>query len=128
MEKSPVTKRGEGPSNTSPVKIENLRRHFRDTYKLADEQIDLMLESSARSLQVTFAATEDAFSDKDFYEKVARHAHSMKGLLLNMGEKEWAAQARDIEVAALERVDVDFRKMIDKIHQGVLEVVGFSVK
>ncbi len=125
MEKSTASKIHEGLPNTTPVKVESLRRHFKNTYKLADEQIDLMLESSARSLRATFAAMEDAFLDQDFYEKVARHAHSMKGLLLNMGEKEWAERAREIEVAALDRKNMDFRQMIGEIHQGMLEVLDF---
>lgn len=113
---------GEG-SALPPVSAENLRQHFKKTYKLHDEQVDLMLESSARSLRNTFTAADTTLLTSKRYEEVARHAHSMKGLLLNMGEKEWAERARKIEIAALAEEDVDYVTMVNEIRRGVGEIL-----
>ncbi len=104
------------------VKVANLRQHFKETYRLADTQVDQMIESSGRSLRVTFEAAEDVLSGSgsDFFEKLGRHAHSMKGLLLNMGESEWAALAREIELAALQGREIDYRGKIEELRCGVL--------
>ncbi len=124
MEKPGTIRSEELGGNDIPlVKVENLRQHFKSMYQLADEQIDLMLESSARSLRATFAEMEEIFLGTKNYQKLARQAHSMKGVLLNMGEKEWAARAREIEVAALAAEEKDYRQLIDEIRMGVCEIV-----
>jgi hypothetical protein len=106
-------------SNFSPVTIENLREHFRTTYKLNEEQIDLMVVSSARSLQTAFLAADDIFGSEDVCEKMAAIAHSLKGLLLNMGQFEWAGFAREIERAAKASEKCDYKEMIRRLRVGM---------
>jgi hypothetical protein len=109
--------------NFSPVTIVNLREHFRVTYKLNEEQIDLMVVSSARSLQSAFLASEDIQeSDEDICVKITAIAHSLKGLLLNMGQYEWAGYAREIEYAAKAGEKREFIQMIQKLRLGMQEV------
>lgn len=122
MDKS-LENKGDGKSNISPIKVENLRKHFKKTYKLVDDQIEVMIESSARSLRATFLAAENTLGDQESYDDIARHAHSMKGLLLNMGEAEWAARAREIELAALEKKNIDYRRRMAEIRSGVREII-----
>ncbi len=122
MEKTNIDKEP-GSANIPPVKIETLRRHFKKNYKLEDDQIDLLLASSARSLQTTIAAAEEALLQPDYYEKLAHHAHSMKGLLLNMGEDKWAARAREIELSSLEKKELDYKLILKEIILGVREII-----
>ncbi len=124
MEKTSTDSEKEaGSANIPLVKIETLRRHFKKTYKLADDQIDLLLASSARSLQTTLAAAEEVLLQPDYYEKLAHHAHSMKGLLLNMGEDKWAARAREIEKYTLEKKELDYKRILKEISLGVREII-----
>jgi HPt (histidine-containing phosphotransfer) domain-containing protein len=109
-------------SNFSPVTIKNLREHFRTTYKLNEEQIDLMVVSSARSLQTAFLATDEILNGGDVCVKIAAVAHSLKGLLLNMGQHEWAGYAREIENTAKANEVRDYKEMMQRLRLGVQEV------
>jgi hypothetical protein len=106
----------------SPVTIESLREHFRTTYKLNEEQIDLMVVSSARSLQTAFLATDEIREGEDVCVKMAAIAHSLKGLLLNMGQHEWAAYAAEIEKIANAGQDHDYKTMIQNLRLGLQDV------
>jgi hypothetical protein len=108
---------------SSPVTIKNLREHFRTTYKLNEEQIDLMVVSSARSLQTAFLALDEIGGDDgDVHMKIAAIAHSLKGLFLNMGQHEWASYAAEIECAANDSQDCDYKKMILVLRSGLQDV------
>jgi hypothetical protein len=111
-------------SNFSPVTIKNLREHFRTTYKLNEEQIDLMVVSSARSLQTAFLATDEILNGGDVCVKIAAVAHSLKGLLLNMGQHEWAGYAREIENTAKANEVRDYKEMMQRLRLGVQEISG----
>lgn len=107
--------------NFSPVTIENLREHFRTTYKLNEEQIDLMIVSSARSLHA-FLATDEIQGGEELCTKIAAIAHSLKGLLLNMGQHEWASYAAEIENAASAGLDRDYKTMIQYLRLGLQDI------
>jgi hypothetical protein len=106
-------------SNFSPVTIGNLRNHFKTTYKLNEEQIDLMVVSSARSLKTAFSAAEEILDSEDVCEKMIAVAHSLKGLLLNMGQMEWAGFAQEIEGAAKATENRDYHEMIRILRAGM---------
>jgi hypothetical protein len=108
--------------NFSPVTIENLRKHFRTTYKLNEEQVDLMVVSSARSLQTAFLAVDEIQGNEEFCKKIAAIAHSLKGLLLNMGQHDWASYAAEIENAANTGKDCDYKIMVDDLRLGLRNV------
>jgi hypothetical protein len=108
--------------NFSPVTIENLREHFRTTYRLNEEQVDLMVISSARSLQTAFLAFDEIKDKEELFTKIAAIAHSLKGLLLNMGQHDWASYAAEIENAANTGKDCDYKIMIDDLRLGLRNV------
>lgn len=111
--------------HSSPVTIENLREHFRTTYKLNEEQIDLMVVSSARSLQTAFLALDAIGGDDgDEHMKIAAIAHSLKGLFLNMGQHEWASSAVEIENAANAGQDRDYKTMFLDLRYGLQDVTN----
>jgi hypothetical protein len=109
-------------SSPSPVTIGILRQHFRTTYNFNEEQIDLMVVSSARSIQAAFLAVDEILDGEDVYGKIAVIAHGLKGLLLNMGEDEWAGYVREIENAANAGEDHDYKEMMQRLRFGLQEV------
>jgi hypothetical protein len=110
-------------SNPSPVTIKSLREHFRITYNFNEEQIDLMVVSSARSIQAAFLAFDMILDGEDAREKVVVIAHGLKGLLLNMGQDEWAGYVREMESAASAGEGHDYKEVIQGLRLGLQEVI-----
>ncbi len=128
MEKTDKEKiQTEESATLSPIRVDSLRCHFKITYKLKDGQIDLLLASSARSLKNTLTAAGEAFNSPNSFEILAHQAHTMKGLLLNMGEPAWASRARTIELSAIEKKELDYRELLDEIIEGVQDVLSLCV-
>ena len=96
----------------------NLRNHFETIYQLDPSQVEIMLESSAKSLQATLTDLSKAIEGDNGLKEVSRLGHSLKGLLLNMGEREWADLARRIEQSAALGKQMDYMGIIKGIRQG----------
>ena len=105
-----------------PVTIKRLREHFRTTYNFNEEQTDLMIVSSARSIQAAFLAIDEIVDKEDMCEKIAVITHGLKGLLLNMGQKEWAGYVKDIENAAKAGRHHEYTEMMQRLRLGLQEV------
>lgn len=102
-----------------PLDLETLRNHFRDAYKLKDEQVEFMIRSASQSLQTALAAAEQALTSDNRCAALATVAHGLKGLFLNMGEGEWASLARAMEQAAKANQQHEYAAVVQKIRQGV---------
>ena len=109
-------------STPSSVTIKILREHFRTAYNFNDVQIDLMVVSSARSIQAAFLAFDMILDGEDVHEKLVVIAHGLKGLLLNMGQDEWAGYVREMENAASAGEDHDYKEMMQRLRLGLQEV------
>ncbi len=105
------------------VTADKLRIHFRTTYKLSDEQVEVMLTSSVKSLTSCFSALHVALDREGGFEEVFRSAHSLKGLLLNMGENLWAGLARELELAAAGEEERDYHRMVSEIRYGIEDIL-----
>jgi HPt (histidine-containing phosphotransfer) domain-containing protein len=103
----------------SPVEPSNLREHFTTTYRLNSDQVEVMLKSSALSLATTLAKLQKAIDENHGYGEISRLSHSLKGVLLNMGELEWAELARRIEKAAGAEEQEKYRDIVCGIRSGV---------
>jgi len=101
------------------VTLERLRHHFREKYQLKEEQVDLMLQSSAQSLQHGLERLVTANDDQDFVSLY----HGLKGLFLNMGEGEWADYIRAIEGRLKSREELDHLAIAKVLRRGVAEVL-----
>lgn len=110
----------------SPMEIANLREHFATSYRFDDAQIDIMLESSLKSLKLTLGKLEEAVAEPPGHEEISRLAHSLKGLLLNMGEHEWAELARHIEKTAEELAQSEFEDIVGVIRYGSRKLLSKS--
>jgi len=102
-----------------PLNLENLRNHFRNIYKLKDEQVEFMIKSASLSLQTALTSAEQALASENLGAELALVSHSLKGLFLNLGEREWAALARAMEMAAKNGEVYDYAAVVEKIRLGV---------
>ncbi len=102
----------------------NLRVHFETTYRLDDSQVEVMLESSVKSLKATLSRLDAAIEGDHGLKEVSRLGHSLKGLLLNMGEREWADLARLIEQSAAVGEQRDYRDILRGIGQGAEKLLS----
>jgi hypothetical protein len=109
-----------------PVDLPCLRTHFRTAYKLDDTQVELMVQSSAKSLNIALAAAAEAMKGDDIHELMCQVGHSLKGLLLNMGQPEWAGVAKRIEGSAKEERECDYSALLETIRLGLAEVIDYE--
>lgn len=107
-----------------PVTLAGLRSHFLTTYGLKEDQVELMVNSSRRSLEKIFNEAREAMGKDDVAATMVGVCHSLKGLLLNMGEPDWADMARMLEKAARDGKPVDFKMAMEQFHVGMTEVLA----
>ena len=106
-----------------PVTLARLRNHFSVTYQLDPQQVELMVSSSRRSLEKIFHEACIALQMDDQAGKMVAVCHSLKGLLLNMGEPGWANMARELEAAARKGESLDYPALFHRFHEGMAEVL-----
>ena len=110
----------------APIKIENLRSHFRNTYGLTEEQIEKMLISSAQSMATTLSKLYDSLEKQENYPELTRIGHNLKGVLLNMGEWEWADIARRLEKSAAAGEPENYREIASSIGKGAEDIIRMA--
>jgi hypothetical protein len=109
-----------------PVTVVKLRQHFRDKYLLTDPQVELMVESSSKSLEQSFGNLAEAISSDDLtVDRLKAVYHGLKGVLLNMGEPEWAAYTREIEQKVLAGETLDHSLIVKVLRDGMVEVLTY---
>ena len=116
---------GSGPVPL-PVCLERLREHFRQVYKFNEDQVESMLRSASQSLQKCFASADQALASDDLCSALAPVAHSLNGLLLNLGEGDWATLARDIELAATAGRAYEYAEVIARMRQGMSAATDYG--
>ena len=107
---------------TTAVTLSKLRTHFKMTYGLNDDQIEAMLQSSSRSLNVVFDQFDTLFSEQESFSTLVQPCHNLKGLLMNMGEMEWAKYVGELEVSVKEGVEKDYQAELTTVKVGLTEV------
>jgi hypothetical protein len=109
------------------ITVERLRRHFSQTYRLSEEQTDFMIKSSAQSLQAVFESARQIFeSEVPDQAALIRMSHSLKGLLLNMGEPGWADIARSMEFAAKAGESRDYSVPVKAVRKATSAVMEYA--
>lgn len=109
-----------------PVDIVELKHHFKTTYQLGESQVELMIQSSRKSINKILAEAELALQAEDACIQLANVGHSLKGLLLNMGEVRWADVARDMEASARAGEKRDYAAVITMLSNGMAAVIAYS--
>jgi signal transduction histidine kinase/DNA-binding response OmpR family regulator len=81
--------------NSSPVERE-ISEYLRDKHGFAADRIDMLLDVAQQALVREFAAIQRAIEQGD--SKAVRYsAHTIKGMLLNIGQNKWAKVAASME-------------------------------
>ena len=84
---------------SDPELLAHARTHLENKFNFKKEQIDHILEASAKSFAENLDRLEQATSQAD-YDILAASSHAIKGSLLNLGLNEEAELAQKIELAA----------------------------
>lgn len=114
-----------GMSIPKPLVLDTLRDHFRRTYLLNETQVETMLVSSSRSLEQAFAGAHDILEGTAPETRFALVFHSLKGLLLNMGEAEWAAYTKELEKKLTDGEQVDYAAAVETLEKGMAVILSY---
>lgn len=112
----------------APLVLDRLREHFRRTYMLNERQVETMLVSSSKSLREALAAARQILKGIEPESNYVLIFHSLKGLLLNMGESEWAAHLREIENQLRAGEQLDHESIIGTIERGLTEILSYTTE
>jgi hypothetical protein len=107
------------------ITVGNLRDHFRHTYKLNEAQVETMIRSSSKSLEQGVAQLVDVLSREEPVEGLGAIYHGLKGLFLNMGEKEWAAYTKELEQKLSAGEQLDHGVIAEELRQGMGVVLAY---
>ena len=110
----------------APIRIDNLRSHFHHAYGLSEEQVEVMVNRSAQSLAATLGQLNNTLAEDDNLPELTRLAHNLKGVLLNLGESEWAEFARRLEKSAAKGGVENHREIVANIRWGAEMVLGLA--
>lgn len=111
-----------------PLVLEKLRDHFRRTYLLSETQVETMMISSSKSLKQAIGGAHEILKEKEQEARFTLLFHSLKGLLLNMGEAEWAAYTKELEEKLKNGEQVDYAAAIGIIEKGLVEILLYTTR
>jgi len=112
----------------APVTIAGLKKHFHTTYQLGENQVELMVNSSRKSLDKILTEARTALHSDNIPVEMVNVGHSLKGLLLNMGEPEWAEVARELEKSARAGEVRDYAALVALLTEGLATVLAYDEK
>jgi HPt (histidine-containing phosphotransfer) domain-containing protein len=101
-----------------PVTVELIQKHLQDTYKFNGDQVETMLGSLTKSLNLEFTNAEEALAQNDIIA-LSKASHTIKGALLNAGVADWSEIARTIELSAKAGQDLDYAGLINELKSGL---------
>lgn len=110
----------------APLVLSKLRDHFRQTYMLNETQIETMLASSSKSLEHALSSVGEILKEPEDKERPVAFFHGLKGLLLNMGETEWASYIKAIENKLAAGGRIDYAMVIGIIEGGLGEILSYN--
>jgi len=110
----------------NPLVLDKLRDHFRRTYMLNETQVETMLVSSSKSLKQALASAHDILAGTEPEARFALVFHSLKGLLLNMGEAEWAAYTKELEKKQTNGEQVDYAAAVAILEKGMAAILSYA--
>ncbi|CAK8721606.1 histidine kinase [Candidatus Electrothrix laxa] len=94
--------------------LANVAEHLKNIYSLEPDQVEQMIQLSSRSISETFDQARQAVKDNDL-EALSAAGHKAKGILLGVGLKDEAEQARKIESASKEGQEEDYHGMMAQL-------------
>jgi PAS domain S-box-containing protein len=119
----------EDSMDTVPEKDQDLiakvAEYLKNIYSLEPEQVEQMLQLSAHSIAETLAQAKEAWAGKDL-AALSAAGHKAKGILLGVGLKDQADQARQIEAASKEGKDLDYMAILQELEEGLQSLLVLS--
>lgn len=85
-----------------------------------------MIQSSRKSMEKILSDAERALQAEDPRVQLGNIGHSLKGLLLNMGEQQWAEVARDLEISAKTGEERDYSACVTILNKGMAAVMTYG--
>ena len=110
----------------APLALSKLRDHFRQTYLLDEKQVETMVVSSSKSLELAFSSAGEIFKGTEPAEQLVAFLHGLKGLLLNMGESELASYTKAVEGKLAVGEQLDYAMVIGIIEKGLVEILCYD--
>jgi len=93
---------------------------------LNETQVETMLVSSSKSLKQALASAHDILAGTEPEARFALVFHSLKGLLLNMGEAEWAAYTKELEKKQTNGEQVDYAAAVAILEKGMAAILSYA--
>lgn len=84
-----------------------------------------MVQSSAKSLIQAMENIDEFLAGEGSLQMLGLVFHNLKGVLLNMGEKEWADYFRIIERRLAEE-ECDIGQVQDTMREGLTDILSYS--
>lgn len=109
-----------------PISVARMKKHFREIYQLSESQVETMIMSSSKSIQLCLSdlvGAAQAAESKN--ERLKAVFHGLKGLLLNMGEQGWALYVSQLEQKLLTGEQIDHQLAVNNLCRGVEEVLDY---
>lgn len=105
--------------------LTNVAEHLKNIYSLEPDQVEQMIHLSSRSISETFEQARQAVADNDL-PALSAAGHKAKGVLLGVGLKDEAEQARVIEAASKEGRDEDYHAMMLKLEENLQPLLDLT--
>ncbi len=106
------------PTVPEPELLAGARAYLENKFNLKKEQIDQLLEASAKSFAEHLDRLEQAVSQAD-HDSLAATAHAIKGSLLNLGLNKEAESAKKIELAAKGQEQAPYDQYLQELRKGL---------
>ena len=100
------------------ILLTNVAEHLKNIYSLEPDQVEQMIQLSSRSVSETLEQARQAVAENDL-AALSAAGHKAKGILLGVGLKDEADQARNIEVASKEGQNVDYNAMMAQLEENL---------
>uniref|UniRef100_UPI0040575152 PAS domain S-box protein n=1 Tax=Candidatus Electrothrix sp. TaxID=2170559 RepID=UPI0040575152 len=98
--------------------LTNVAEHLKNIYSLEPDQVEQMIQLSSRSIAETLEQAWQAVTAND-YKALSAAGHKAKGILLGVGLKDEAEQAREIEVASKEEQEADYSALLEQLEDNL---------
>jgi HPt (histidine-containing phosphotransfer) domain-containing protein len=99
------------------MNVDDIKKYLSDQFHLPLDQVEAMMPSFIATLDSHMENLEEALGDNDLNE-IGKAGHTIKGAFLNLGLKECARIALDIEESGKAgNSGVDYRSKVDSLHR-----------
>ncbi len=100
-----------------------VRDNLSRVYGLDGEQIDHLVQTAINSIKSEYEKLQLA-AEQNNTEQVQTHAHSLKGILLNLRLKQEAAMTEKLQHVAKEKKSDEILPLVSNLRETLLEFVG----